>query len=138
VSSLRIGIDLGGTKIEGISLDGSSELARIRVDTPRDAYAATLEAIVSLVADLERRAGARGTVGLGIPGTLSPATGLVKNANSVWLLGKPLKADLDARLGREVRIANDANCFVVSEATDGAAAGAGVVFGIIVGTGTGA
>ena len=136
--SLRIGIDLGGTKIEGIALDGSREAARIRVDTPRDDYAATLEAIASVVADLERRAGARGTVGVGIPGTLSPATGLVKNANSVWLLGKPLEVDLEARLGREVRIANDANCFTVSEAADGAARGADVVFGVIVGTGTGA
>jgi fructokinase len=138
VSSLRIGIDLGGTKIEGIALDGSREAARVRLDTPRDDYAATLDAIGSLVADLERRAAARGTVGIGIPGTLSPATGLVKNANSVWLLGKPLKADLEARLGREVRMANDANCFAVSEAADGAAAGADVVFGVIVGTGTGA
>lgn len=135
---MRIGIDLGGTKIEGIALDGSIERARIRIDTPRDDYAATLEAIASLVADLERRAGARGTVGIGIPGTLSPATGLVKNANSVWLIGKPLHADLEVRLGREVRIANDANCFALSEATDGAAAGVPVAFGVIVGTGTGA
>jgi fructokinase len=138
VSSLRIGIDLGGTKVEGVALDGSREVARIRVDTPRDDYAATLEAIVSLVTELERVAGARATIGLGIPGTLSPETGFVKNANSVWLLGQPLKRDLEARLGREVRIANDANCFAVSEATDGAAAGADVVFGVIVGTGTGA
>jgi fructokinase len=134
---LRIGIDLGGTKIEGIALDGSREVARVRVDTPRDDYAATLDAITSIVADLERAAGARGTVGVGIPGTIS-ATGLVKNANSTWLLGRPLKADLDARLAREVRIANDANCFAVSEAADGAAAGVDVVFGVIVGTGTGA
>ena len=110
----------------------------MRVDTPRDDYAATFDAIASIVADLERAAGARGTVGVGIPGTLSPDSGLVKNANSTWLLGRPLKADLEARLGREVRIANDANCFAVSEATDGAAAGADVVFGVIVGTGTGA
>jgi len=135
---MRIGIDLGGTKIEGIALDGSREAARHRVDTPRDDYAATLSAIEQLVADLERRAGARGTVGLGIPGTLAPATGLVKNANSTWLLGKPLREDLQRRLDREVRIANDANCFAVSEAADGAAAGAAVVFGVIVGTGTGA
>jgi len=135
---VRIGIDLGGTKIEGIALDGSREVARIRVDTPRDDYATTLEAIASVIADLERQAGARGTVGIGIPGTLSPPTGLVKNANSVWLLGRPLQVDLETCLGREVRIANDANCFAVSEAADGAAAGADVVFGVIVGTGTGA
>ena len=135
---MRIGIDLGGTKIEGIALDGSRELARVRIDTPRDDYDATLEAIVDLVAALERNAGDRGTVGVGIPGTLSPDTGLVKNANSTWLLGRPLRADLEQRLAREVRIANDANCFAVSEAVDGAAAGAVVVFGVIVGTGTGA
>ena len=134
---MRIGIDLGGTKIEGIALDGSREVARLRVDTPHDDYAATLDAITSIVTELERAAGSRGTVGVGIPGTISGA-GLVKNANSTWLLGRPLKADLDARLACEVRIANDANCFAVSEAADGAAAGADVVFGVIVGTGTGA
>jgi fructokinase len=107
------------------------------VDTPRDDYAATLAAITSLVADVEGAAGTRGTVGIGIPGTLSHH-GLVKNANSTWLLGRPLKVDLERALAREVRIANDANCFAVSEATDGAAAGADVVFGVIVGTGTGA
>ncbi len=135
---MRIGIDLGGTKIEGIALDGSREIARVRVDTPRDDYAATVHAIAFVVADLERAVGTRGTVGVGIPGTLSPDSGLVKNANSTWLLGRPLKDDLERALDREVRIANDANCFVVSEATDGAAAGADVVFGVIVGTGTGA
>jgi fructokinase len=135
---MRIGIDLGGTKIEGIALDGSREVARLRVETPRDDYQATIDAIASLVADLEQTIGTRGTVGVGIPGTLSPDSGLVKNANSTWLLGQPLKADLEARLAREVRIANDANCFAVSEATDGAAAGADVVVGVIVGTGTGA
>jgi fructokinase len=135
---MRIGIDLGGTKIEGIALDGSREVARTRLDTPRGDYAATVAAITSIVADLERAAGTRGTVGVGIPGTLSPDTGLVKNANSTWLLGRPLKTDLERALAREVRIANDANCFAVSEATDGAAAGAGVVFGVIIGTGTGA
>jgi fructokinase len=138
VGVLRIGIDLGGTKIEGIALDGSREVARTRIETPRDDYPGTVEAVASLVATLERDAGARGTVGIGIPGTLAPATGLVKNANSVWLIGRPLLADLEQRLARTVRIANDANCFAVSEATDGAAAGAGVVFGVIVGTGTGA
>jgi fructokinase len=126
VRTLRIGVDLGGTKIEGL-----------RIDTPRDDYAATLDAIAAVVAELERSVGAPATVGVGIPGTLS-AAGLVKNANSVWLLGRPLKSDLEARLTREVRVANDANCFAVSEATDGAAAGADVVFGVIVGTGTGA
>jgi fructokinase len=135
---MRIGVDLGGTKIEGIVLDGGREVARLRLPTPRDDYAGTLEAIAVLVRELEVRAGRRGTVGVGIPGTISPDTGLVKNANSVWLIGRPLATDLEARLGRPVRMANDANCFAVSEATDGAAAGADVVFGVIVGTGTGA
>jgi fructokinase len=135
---IRIGIDLGGTKVEGIALDGSREAARLRIDTPRDDYAATIEAIASVVTDLERATGDRGTVGVGIPGTLSPDSGLVKNANSTWLLGRPLETDLERALGREVRIANDANCFAVSEAIDGAAQGAGVVCGVIVGTGTGA
>ena len=134
---MRIGIDLGGTKIEGIALDGRRDVARLRVDTPRDDYAATIEAIVAMVSDLERTGGAGATVGVGIPGTIA-ATGLVKNANSTWLLGRPLEADLERALGREVRVANDANCFAISEATDGAAAGADVVFGVIVGTGTGA
>jgi fructokinase len=135
---MRIGVDLGGTKIEGIALDESREVARRRIDTPRDDYAKTVAAITSIVADLERVAGARGTVGVGIPGTLAPDTGLVKNANSTWLLGRPLKTDLEHALSREIRMANDANCLAVSEATDGAAAGANVVFGVIVGTGTGA
>jgi fructokinase len=135
---MRIGIDLGGTKIEGIALDGSRELARVRVETPRDGYGATVDAVATIVERLERRIGARGSVGIGIPGTLSPDTGLVKNANSVWLIGRPLLDDLQRRLDRELRIANDANCFAMSEATDGAGAGADVVFGAIVGTGTGA
>jgi fructokinase len=135
---LRIGIDLGGTKIEAIALDGSREVARLRINTPRDDYPATLDALVSTVSALEQRTGSTGTVGIGIPGTLSPATKLVKNANSVWLIGRPLLEDLQRRLGRDVRIANDANCFAMSEAADGAAAGAEVVFGVIVGTGTGA
>jgi fructokinase len=135
---MRIGIDLGGTKIEGIALDGSRELARLRVETPRGDYEATLDAVARLVRALEERAGATGTVGVGIPGTLSPETGLVKNANSVWLIGRALAADLERLLDRSVRIANDANCFAVSEAADGAGAGAKVVFGVIVGTGTGA
>ncbi len=136
--TLRIGIDLGGTKIEGIALDGTNEVARLRVPTPRNDYAATVDAIVSMTADLERRAGRTGTVGVGIPGAISPTTGLVKNANSVWLIGRPLSDELAARLKRRVRIANDANCFAVSEAADGAAASAAVVFGVNLGTGTGA
>lgn len=135
---MRIGVDVGGTKIEAIALDGSRELARMRLDTPRDDYPATVEAIGTLVAQLEAVAGRGGSVGIGIPGSLSPATGLVKNANALWLNGKPLLRDTERRLGREVRIANDANCFAVSEAADGAGAGAEVVFGVIVGTGTGA
>lgn len=135
---MRIGIDLGGTKIEGIALDGSREVGRLRVDTPRNDYPRTIDAIVGVVRDLEQRAGACATVGIGIPGTLSPATGLVKNANSVWLIGRPLLADLQGHLQRDVRIANDANCFAISEATDGAGAGVDVVVAVIIGTGTGA
>jgi len=135
---VRIGIDLGGTKIEGILLAGSGEILRLRVPTPRDDYEATVEAVASLVESLERRAGVRGSVGVGIPGAMSSITGLVKNANSVWLIDKPLLHDLQRRLDRDIRITNDANCFAVSEAADGAAAGATVVFGAIVGTGVGA
>jgi fructokinase len=140
--SVRIGIDLGGTKIEGIALSrAGAEIARRRVATPRD-YAASLDAIAGLVRDLERAADQAGTVGVGIPGTIVPRTGLVKNANSVWLNGRPLGRDLEARLGRPVRVMNDANCFALSEATDGAGAGeveggARVVFGVILGTGVG-
>jgi fructokinase len=135
---MRIGVDLGGTKIEAISLDDEGrELARRRVATPREDYDATVEAIADLVVATERETGKRGTVGVGMPGALSPATGLVKNANSTWLIGQPLDRDLSARLERPVRFANDANCFALSEAVDGAAAGARVVFGVIVGTGTG-
>jgi len=135
---LHIGIDVGGTKIEGLALDHGRELARLRVATPRDDYDATLRAIRQIVAALEAHAGPAAHVGLGIPGAIDPDSGLVKNANSTWLIGRPLTIDLESALGRPVRIANDANCFAVSEATDGAAAGAGVVFGVIVGTGTGA
>jgi fructokinase len=134
---LRIGIDLGGTKIEGIVLDGSREAARLRVDTPRGDYGATLGAIAGAVDALERRTATGATVGIGIPGTISPSTGLVKNANSAWLIGEPLQTDLERLLERPVRVANDANCFAISEATDGAAEGADVVFGVIVGTGVG-
>ena len=134
---MRIGIDLGGTKIEGIALaDGGSTLASKRIDTPRGDYARTVDAIAELVLDLEREAGARGSVGIGIPGAITPA-GVVKNANSTWMIGKPLGADLEDRLGRPVRLMNDANCFALSEASDGAAAGAHGVFGVIIGTGVG-
>jgi len=135
---MRIGLDLGGTKLEGVALgDDGAQLARRRVATPRHDYAATLEAMAGLVRDLEAETGRRGSVGVGMPGALSPATGLVKNANSTWLIGQPLDRDLSGLLGRKVRFANDANCFALSEAVDGAAAGARVVFGVIVGTGTG-
>jgi fructokinase len=129
---------VGGTKIEGIALDGSREVARVRLETPRDNYEQTVGAIASVVGLLEQQAGSRGSVGVGIPGTVSPVTGLVKNANSTWLIGRPLGADLERALERPVRIANDANCFAASEAADGAAAGAAVVLGVILGTGVGA
>jgi fructokinase len=135
---MRIGIDLGGTKIEGIVLapDGS-EPARERVATPAGDYPGTLTAIRDLVAALERDAGRSCPVGIGMPGSWSRATGLIKNSNSVCLNGQPLHRDLEALLERPLRFANDADCFALSEATDGAAAGAAVVFGVIVGTGTG-
>jgi fructokinase len=135
---MRIGIDLGGTKIEAIALaNDGRELLRQRIVSPRDSYERTLAAIVRLVQDVETRTAATGTVGIGIPGTISPATGLVKNSNSTWMNGRPLADDLPRLVGRPVRFANDANCFALSEATDGAAAGAPVVFGVILGTGTG-
>jgi fructokinase len=135
---MRIGIDLGGTKIEGIALDESGRTAeRLRVPTPRGDYAATVTAIAQLVATMESRTNRGGSVGVGIPGAISLATGLVKNANSTWIIGRPLAGDLAAALDRPVRLANDANCFALSEAIDGAAANARVVFGVIVGTGTG-
>lgn len=135
---MRIGVDLGGTKIEAVALDDEGEeLARQRVATPRHDYAATLETIAGLVAALESTTYQRGSVGVGMPGAISPASGLVKNANSTWLNGQPLDRDLSARLDRPVRFANDANCFALSEATDGAAAGVRVVFGVILGTGVG-
>jgi len=134
---MRIGVDLGGTKIEAIALEGGRELARRRVATPRGSYPGTVEAIATLVEGFERELGARGTVGVGTPGAVSPATGRMKNCNSVWLNGQPLREDLAARLGRQVRLANDANCFALSEAHDGAAAGAALVFGVILGTGCG-
>lgn len=138
-SELRLGVDLGGTKIEIIALDAAgTTLLRERAATPGGDYAATLDAIVGLVRRAEARCGGRGSVGIGTPGALSRASGRLKNSNSVCLNGQPLKEDLQARLARPVRLANDANCFALSEATDGAAADAEVVFGVILGTGTGA
>lgn len=135
---MRIGIDLGGSKIEAIAIgDGGAELARRRVASPRDDYEATLAAIRDLVHGLERRLGRRGSVGVGIPGTVSPATGLIKNANSTWIIGKAFDRDLASLLDRPVRVENDANCFALSEAVDGAAAGAELVFGVILGSGVG-
>lgn len=136
---IRLGIDLGGTKIEILALapDGAEAL-RLRVDSPRGSYDATLLAIAALVQQAEDQLGVRGcSVGIGIPGIESPATGLVKNANSTWLIGHHLSADLERWLNRPVRLANDANCFAISEAVDGAGAGAHGVFGVILGTGVG-
>ena len=135
---MRIGVDLGGTKTEALALDGAGrELRRVRVPTPQRDYPATVATIAQLVHDLERDLGEQGTVGVGIPGTIVASSGLVKNANSTWLNGQPLQRDLSAALNREVRCANDANCFAISEATDGAAVGSEVVFGVILGTGCG-
>lgn len=134
---MRIGIDLGGTKIEAIGLDaGPAGVLRRRIPTPR-AYDATLDAIVQLVTGIETETGCTGTVGVGIPGVVSRTTGVVKNANSTWLIGRPLLADLETRLARPVRLANDANCFTLSEAVDGAARELETVFGVILGTGVG-
>jgi fructokinase len=135
----RIGIDLGGTKIEAVALAASGDmLGRERVATPRNDYQGTIDAIRNLVLSVERQAGiAAAPVGIAIPGALSPRSGLVKNANSTWLIGHRFDADLATALARPVRLANDANCFALSEARDGAAAGAASVFGVIVGTGTG-
>jgi fructokinase len=133
----RIGIDLGGTKIEIAALDSTGEeILRHRVPTPHG-YAETLEAIAALVRESEAKIGATATVGIGIPGVISPATGLVKNANSISLNGQRFDHDISRALGREVRVDNDANCFALSEATDGAGAGHGLVFGVILGTGCG-
>jgi fructokinase len=136
--SYRIGIDLGGTKIEGAALDRQGHVrTRRRVATPAANYRGTIAAIAGLVADIEGELGMRASVGLGIPGAASPQTGLIKNANSTWLIGKPLQADLESALGRPVRLANDANCFALSESPDGAGPGAASVFGVILGTGVG-
>jgi predicted NBD/HSP70 family sugar kinase len=137
-SSFRLGLDLGGTKIAAVVLGADGRvLWEQRVATPRHDYDGTVVRIGEIVAAAEAAVGARCSVGVGTPGAISPATGLVKNANSTWLNGRPLEIDLERALAREVRLANDANCLAVSEATDGAAAGADVVFGVILGTGTG-
>lgn len=134
---MRFGVDLGGTKTEIRALDEAGrEVLRRRIATVRD-YAGTVTAIAGLVAEAERELGQSGSVGLAIPGTVSRRTGLIKNANSLWLNAKPFSRDLEQALGRPVRLANDANCFALSEATDGAGAGHAVVFGVILGTGTG-
>lgn len=137
-SDARIGIDLGGTKIEGLFIgpDGT-DLARLRVQTPREDYAGTLRQIADLVAALEAETGMTATVGVGMPGSISPRSGLAQNANSTWLNGRPFAVDLAGALRRSVRVANDANCFALSEAVDGAGAKARSVFGVILGTGTG-
>jgi fructokinase len=135
---MRIGIDLGGTKIEGIVIDATGkELVRHRIDAPQGNYQNTLTAISGLVDFLESRSQVTDSVGIGIPGAVSPITGLVKNANSTWLIGHPINKDLSVALDKRVYIENDANCFVVSEATDGAAKDGEIVFGVIIGTGTG-
>ncbi|HUO87830.1 MAG TPA: ROK family protein [Rhizomicrobium sp.] len=134
---MRFGIDLGGTKIEILALDGSQERLRRRVATPRGGYDETIRAMRDLVLGAEQQLGCRGTVGVAIPGTISTLTGNVKNANSTNLIGHPLDKDLGSALDRGVRTANDANCFTLSEASDGAAASDDIVFGVIVGTGCG-
>jgi fructokinase len=136
--ALRIGVDLGGTKIEALALgpDGT-ERARRRVPTPQGDYAGTVATVADLVHTVERELGASGTVGIGTPGSRSPATGLMRGCNSVVLNGKPLKEDLEQAIGRPIAMANDADCFALSEASDGAGQGAGVVFGVILGTGVG-
>ncbi len=135
---MRLGLDLGGTKIAAVVLDPAGGIAwESRAPTPRDDYDGTLDAMTRLVAEAERAVGVTCTVGIGMPGVISPVSGLVKNANSTWLNGRALKVDLERRLRRDVRLANDANCLAISEAIDGAAAGQAVVFGVILGTGTG-
>ena len=135
---MKIGIDLGGTKTEIAAFDASgAELLRRREPTPTGDYAATLALIAKLIGDAERQLGAQASIGIGTPGALSPSTGLMRNSNSTCLNNRPLKADLQHTLAREVRLANDANCFALSEAHDGAAAGAASVFGVIIGTGVG-
>ncbi len=135
---MRIGIDLGGTKIEGIALDENGDvIIRQRIATPVRNYKSTLESIVNLVLMLEKKSGGKATIGIGTPGSISPKSRLLRNSNSICMNGQPVKEDLENLLGRDIRMSNDANCFALSEATDGAAKGARVVFGVIVGTGTG-
>jgi predicted NBD/HSP70 family sugar kinase len=135
---MRIGIDLGGTKTEGIALgDQGNVLVRRRLATPRRDYRATVATVAKMIADIERTLGAKGSVGVGTPGAIAPASGRMDNCNSTWLNGMPLREDLEVALDRPVRIANDANCLVLSEATDGAGAEHDVVFGVILGTGVG-
>jgi len=137
-SPARIGIDLGGTKIEGVRIESDGSIvSRIRVSTPNDSYASTLDAIAGLVEQLIQDQKEPPTVGICTPGAISPATGRIKNANSTCLNGQPLGEDLERRLGRPVLLANDANCFALSEAVDGTARDASVVFGVILGTGVG-
>jgi fructokinase/N-acetylglucosamine kinase len=136
--TLRLGVDLGGTKIELIALDGGGhEILRRRVQTPRDDYLATVAAVAALVHQAEVELGQRGSIGIGTPGAVSPASGRMKNCNSTCLNGRPLQEDLERALNRNVRLANDANCLALSEAVDGSAAGAETVFGAILGTGVG-
>ena len=138
MSRLRLGVDLGGSKIEIVALgDAGQQLLRRRIATPQGDYAATIGAVSRLVMAVETELGQRGSLGIGIPGAESLANGLIKNANSTCLIGRPLRADLEALLQREIRLANDANCFALSEATDGAGRAAEVVFGVILGTGVG-
>jgi len=138
MAPLRIGVDIGGTKIEALALDAAGrEVFRKRVPTPRGDYDATISAVKGLVEQIDSSSGVKGSVGIGIPGALSRATGRVKNANSTWLIGRSLKEDLEKALNREIRLENDANCFALSEAVDGAGQGARVVFGVILGTGVG-
>src|SRR5258708_17029239 len=135
---MRIGVDLGGSKIEFVALNPhGKEMHRHGIATSRFDYKATVRAVVETVREIEKKLGRSATVGVGIPGAISTKTGLVKNANSTWLNGKPFDKDLSCALGREVRCANDANCLAVSEATDGAGAGKHVVFAVILGTGCG-
>src|SRR3954452_21071913 len=137
-AGFRIGVDLGATKIAAAAIDNAGTVAASRrMATPAGDYAATIAAIAGLVAAVEDEIGTRAPVGIGIPGTIVARTGLVKNANSTWLIGRKLARDVEAALGREVRLANDANCFALSEAVDGAAAGIDTVFGVILGTGVG-
>jgi fructokinase len=138
MAPLRIGVDIGGTKIEALALDAAGrEVFRKRMPTPRGDYDATISAVKGLVEQIDSSSGVKGSVGIGIPGALSRATGRVKNANSTWLIGRSLKEDLERALKREIRLENDANCFALSEAVDGAGQGARVVFGVILGTGVG-